>query len=437
MFQAELTEELEDEEGNVYNRKVSPSCHRTHLRAGTEASFVTDLGGFEATRPALEGRIESTDVTNFIEAVSVVVPQLVSNTQLRVVESQRTREETNLLRVLPSPTSFIMGKLHFKGEAIVKKKRKTKSSHHADALVSHEGDADDSSASISGWIRTPSSSLALGPIYLTLPSTSLTAPLCLAIQPTTGKVYPFLLPDSLVPSSSAALSLEQEDLEAVVETETGSEGPTDVHHVWVCTRVQDTNDRVTFRSATGRFLAADEVGVVSADREARGFQEEWTVGDAEGGSGLSVRSAYGKYLAVDVIAGGKVEVRADGEEEGETERWKVWMQGEYLGKSKAALMERSGIKAMAQGDGLVIRGSLASAEIDNMYVGPTTRYEPTDVVGRRRTFQSRYQGGLVGSAEDVKNLKKARKAGNLSEAMLERRVKLKAYVPSYLMWYRC
>lgn len=146
----------------------------------------------------------------------------------------------------------------------------------------------------------------------------------------------------------------------------GSEGPTDVHHVWVCTRVQDTVDRVTFRSGTGRFLAADEVGVVSADREARGMQEEWTIADAEEGEGQVIKSAYGKYLSVDVVAGGKMELRADEEKEGETERWRIWMQGEFLGKARKGVVERSGIKATALHEGLIIKGDLASAE--NEYI---------------------------------------------------------------------
>lgn len=206
-----------------------------------------------------------------------------------------------------------------------------------------------------------------------MPSTSITPPLCIALQPTTGKVYPFNLPisDSTALASSSNLELEAEDLEAIVESEVGSSGPMDVHHVWVCTRVQDTLDRITLRSGTGKFLAADEVGVVTADREARGMQEEWTIEDSELGTGRSggliIKSAYGKYLCVDVVAGGKTELRADGDQEDETCRWKVWMQGEYLNKAKKARVERSGVKESAQHDGLQIVGSLAGAENEYMY----------------------------------------------------------------------
>ncbi|KAK4703151.1 protein FRG1, partial [Phenoliferia sp. Uapishka_3] len=293
-----------------------------------------------------------------------------------------------------------MGKLTFKGDAPVKKKHKKRKA----AATQEEDDAE-----VDGWLVVPNADLALGPIYLTLPTTSLTPPLCLALQPTTGKIYPYNLPKL---DTSALIGLDAEDLEAVVEDESGGgrNGPQDVHHVWVATRIPDTNDKITLRSATGKFLAADEIGVVSADREARGMQEEWTIAQAESGSGTVFKSAYGKMLSVDVVAGGKVELRADEETEGETERWKVWMQGEYLGKAKKALVERSGVKAAASAhQGLVVVGDMGKAE--NEYI---------------QKYQARGQGRLVSSVEDIKDLKRARNEGKLGEAMLERRVKLKS-----------
>lgn len=230
--------------------------------------------------------------------------------------------------------------------------------------------------------------MALGPIYFTLPITSITStPLCIALQPTTGKIYPYALPlpdksNSNAKASSsaaiAALELDAEDLEALVEDDDaedgsggiGTAGPSDVHHVWVCSRVMDSENKITLRSGTGKFLAADEVGVVTADREARGMQEEWTIENSERGStkGLIIRSAYNKILSVDVVAGGKMELRADGEEEDETSRWKVWMQGEYVNKARKAIAEKQGAKTATVHEGLVIVGDLGSAENEYMYV---------------------------------------------------------------------
>lgn len=264
----------------------------------------------------------------------------------------------------------------FKGDPIKKKKK----SSSASKSKHHESTTEDN---IDGWIPIPMSGLTLGPIYFTLSSTSISAPLCIALQPTTGKVYPYVLPTpsassskDAIASSSALLTLDPDDLEAIVETPSlpGSEGPTDVHHVWVCTRIPDSENKVTFRSATYKFLASDEFGIVTADREARGFQEEWAIEDNSSGvRGVLIRSAYGKLLSVDVVAGGKLELRADGDEEvpGETEVWTVWMQGEYLTKAKKALLERSGVKAnttIKEDDGLTFVGDLASAEIDSMSV---------------------------------------------------------------------
>ena len=58
LSQAELTEELEDEEGNVYNRKVkltflaSASFHDTDH---AEYIFYADIRGLEATRTCVDG----------------------------------------------------------------------------------------------------------------------------------------------------------------------------------------------------------------------------------------------------------------------------------------------------------------------------------------------------------------------------------------------
>lgn len=219
-----------------------------------------------------------------------------------------------------------------------------------------------------GWIPVPTSSLAFGPLYLTQRATALTPTLCLSLQPTTGKIFPFPLPSS----STLISDLDPEELEAIVENDDpASLGPQDVHHVWVCTRIQDTEDRVTFRSATGKYLAADEVGIVTAAREARGMQEEWTLEDSESAGSIVVKSAYGKYLSVDLIAGGKLELRADEEKEGDNERWSCWMQGEFLLKAKKAKVDRSGIQAERKVDGLVIVGSMAGAENEYMCVAPS------------------------------------------------------------------
>ncbi|GAA6062346.1 hypothetical protein JCM10212_005688 [Sporobolomyces blumeae] len=347
--------------------------------------------------------------------------------------------------------------LKFKGDKPAKKRRsKLDSSYSSSRSRGESSRAASEPADLSGWVDAPSAALVLGPSYITLAATPLNPAVCLALQPTTGKVYPFVLPattrpieagpSSSLPSrdaqrAAALAHLDPDELEALVDegphysASTGSRDddlatlePSDVHHVWVCTRVPDTNDKVTFRSGSGKFLASDEVGVVTADREARGPQEEWTIEQVEGGGGSNktywLKNMYGKCLSVDVVAGGKVELRCDGEatttagddEAGATERWRVTMQGEFLAKARKQYDERNGIKTRegdsrsgARGDGLTIVGDLAAQEKDNIL-----------------KYQARGMRKYVGTEEDTRDLRRARKEGKLSEAMLDRRTKLKS-----------
>ncbi|GAA5941009.1 uncharacterized protein JCM15063_000618 [Sporobolomyces koalae] len=316
--------------------------------------------------------------------------------------------------------------LKFKGDKTShKKKRSSKSRSTSSATGGVQPEED-----LSGWVSAPSPSLLLGPSYITMGPTELhpSSGVCLALQPTTGKVYPFQLPSPAAAGTSSSTSaaiastslahLDPEELEALVEDHPtnfeSDQEPTDVHHVWVCTRIPDTNDRVTFRSGSGKFLASDEVGQVTADREARGQQEEWTIELAQASGGKFVlKNMYGKYLGLDVVAGGKLELRCDGTDEGETERWKITMQGEFVSKAKKQYNERNGIKTKESetgpGNGLTIVGDLSAQERDNIL-----------------KFQARGGRKYVGTEEDTRDLRRAKKEGKMSEAMLDRRMKLKS-----------
>ncbi|BGP37967.1 hypothetical protein JCM10449v2_001894 [Rhodotorula kratochvilovae] len=309
--------------------------------------------------------------------------------------------------------------LHFKGEKPQKKKKA--SSRSSKPSTSRE----DPDAHLEGWLPAPSPALLLGPSYLTLPATELTPAVCVATNPATGKVYPHVLPGpgssskagaiAAADSAAALAGLDADELEALVDPSEALSAnehaePSDVHHVWVCSRVLDSNDKVTFRSGAGKFLGCDELGRVSAELEARGMQEEWTLEAVEGGDGrIAIKSAYGKYLSVDVVAGGKVELRGDEEKEGATERWRIMMQGEYVVKAKQQFNERNGIKTKPDA-GYTVVTDLAGAEVDAI-----------------KRFHHHGRGSSsVGTVEDVRDLKKARKEGRLAEAMLDRRAKLKS-----------
>ncbi|KAM0754143.1 hypothetical protein T439DRAFT_338786 [Meredithblackwellia eburnea MCA 4105] len=322
-----------------------------------------------------------------------------------------------------------MGKLTFKGDATMKKKKKKSSLHRSTSAQSAEQQHDQ----LDGWLTVPEQQLALGPIYITQPPTRISSQntICVALQPTTNKIIPFTIQSASTSNSAAAtaallLNNDNDDLDldqaTIVEQDQQEQGPSDVHHVFVCTRVQDSSDKVTLRTATNKFLASDEIGTVSADREARGMQEEWTISPAASSSSSSsssgsgsgfytLKSSYGKYLSVDLVAGGKLELRADEDNEGETERWKIYMQGEYVSKARKALIQTTGVRAAVKAghEGLTIVGDLGKAESE--YISK---------------YQGYGQGRVINSKEDVRDLKRAKKEGKLGEAMLERRMKLKS-----------
>lgn len=109
--------------------------------------------------------------------------------------------------------------------------------------------------------------------------------------------------------------------------------PTDVSQVWVVTRVAGS-PTVNLRTGTGegKFLSCDTHGLVSADRDARGPQEEWTPALLSDGM-VAFMNVYEKYLSVDEAAGGVLQLRGDSEEVGFRERF--WVKVQYKYKKEA------------------------------------------------------------------------------------------------------
>ena len=99
-------------------------------------------------------------------------------------------------------------------------------------------------------------------------------------------------------------------------------------------------ETINIRTPSGKFLSCDVHGLVSADREARGPQEEWSpvvLSDTQPPM-VAFKSMYEKYLSVDEVAGGNLALRADADEIGFTERYFVRVQLEY--KKKATEEEK-------------------------------------------------------------------------------------------------
>ncbi|PFH54200.1 hypothetical protein AMATHDRAFT_53065 [Amanita thiersii Skay4041] len=175
--------------------------------------------------------------------------------------------------------------------------------------------------------------------------------------------------------------------------------PTDVSQVWVVTRVAGS-PTINLRTGTGegKFLSCDTHGLVSADREARGPQEEWTPVLFPDGM-VAFMNIYEKYLGVDEVAGGSLQLRGDSEEVGFRERF--WVKVQYKYKKEANEEEKK-------------KKNVTTVEAD------------LEEANLNRTYQAWGAGRVVVSNEDKKGLKRAQKEGRLAEAMLDRRAKLKS-----------
>ncbi|PLW06690.1 hypothetical protein PCANC_13219 [Puccinia coronata f. sp. avenae] len=314
-------------------------------------------------------------------------------------------------------------RLMFKGEKKEKKKHKKRRRDERDTYGDTQGDSEPSE----GWLNPPTQAHILGPLYMICVQPSYGNPIeakpcALAIQP--SPVSPIA---KVVPAPLSAGALESLD-------------PDDVNHVMVATRVIDSEEKVTLRTANGRYLAADQLGAVSAEQEARGPQEEWLlepisqlapIPDQPSGSAASPDPAqesspdglfalksclYNKYLTVEELANGKLDIRCDSDSPtDECSHILVRMQAVELVKAKKRLADeraKKGLSAKSNDSGLTILKpgqSFRDLEANNV-----------------RQYQARGAGRLELPAESKSALKKARKEGRLAEELLDRRSKIKS-----------
>jgi protein FRG1 len=208
-------------------------------------------------------------------------------------------------------------KLKFKGEKS-KKKRKhdgDEDGEHSSRRRRRDGSDEPSDST---WVM-PENPLELrGPTFIYHPSDP--SPLCITFDSTRGRI---------VLASLDKHSKPEDDDEPGPSTSLLDKTPTDVSQVWVTTRVAGSST-INFRSGAsdGKFLSCDQHGLVSAYRDARGPQEEWTPVILSDGM-VSFMNVYEKYLSVDEVAGGTMQLRGDSEEVGFNERFYVKIQGKY------------------------------------------------------------------------------------------------------------
>ena len=248
-------------------------------------------------------------------------------------------------------------KLKFKGDKS-KKKRKHETDDdgdgHASSSRRRRRDGTDEQTADETWV-VPENPLELrGPTFIYHPSDP--SPLCITFDATRAKV----VLSSLDRHGASTSTTKTEDVGDGDETEAGpstannttptsllEKTPTDVSQVWVTTRVAGS-PTINLRTgaADGKFLSCDQHGIVSAYRDARGPQEEWTSIILPEDGMVAFQNIYEKYLSVDEVAGGVIELRGDSDEIGFNERFYVKIQGKY--KREAHEEERKKKEGMAQ-----------------------------------------------------------------------------------------
>ncbi|KAJ7581190.1 FRG1-like family-domain-containing protein [Mycena floridula] len=274
-------------------------------------------------------------------------------------------------------------KLKFKGEKSEKKRKR----HHDDEGRASSSRRKEDEVDPETWVLPGQPNEFRGPTFIIHPSDP--SPICINFNSTANRVVLQVLDKEL----------KGEDVEATEPIKLVDRTPTDVNQVWVTTRVAGS-PTINLRTGTGegKFLSCDAHGLVSADRDARGPQEEWTPVVLPDGM-VAFMNVYEKYLSVDEVAGGSLQLRGDSEEVGFKERFWVKIQAKY---QKEAHEEEKKKK-----EGLT---------------------DPTkiDETSSNHIYQAWGAGRSVVSGNDKKELKRARKEGRLAEALLDRRSKLKS-----------
>jgi len=200
-------------------------------------------------------------------------------------------------------------KLKFKGDK-TKKKRQHEDGEEGSSRRRRGNDEEQNPET---WVRPDQASEIRGPTFLFHPSDAI--PISINFDSTRNRIM-------LHPLDKDAPQETKED--SLVERI-----PTDVSQVWVTTRVSGS-PTINLRTGVGegKFLSCDKHGLISADREARGPEEEWIPIVFEDGM-VAFMSVYEKYLSVDEVVGGQLQLRGDSENVGFHERFYVKIQSRY------------------------------------------------------------------------------------------------------------
>jgi protein FRG1 len=200
-------------------------------------------------------------------------------------------------------------KLKFKGEKTKKKRKREDGEDAVGRSSKRKADEKDPET----WVLPESVNELRGPTFIVHPSDP--SPLSINYNSTTNRL--------------TLSSLDKDKTEDGDAINVLDRTPTDVSQVWVITRIAGAST-INLRTGTGegKFLSCDAHGLVSADRDARGPQEEWTPVVLPDGM-VAFMNVYEKYLGVDEAAGGSLQLRGDSDEVGFAERFWVKIQHKY------------------------------------------------------------------------------------------------------------
>lgn len=307
-------------------------------------------------------------------------------------------------------------KLKFKGDK-GKKKRRREGDDEGSSSRRRKVENDDAPDT---WVLPEQANEIRGPTYIIHPSDP--SPICVTFDSTRGRIILQSVDKDKTDDTSEPLSILQRT-------------PTEVSQVWVITRVAGS-PTINLRTGTGegKFLSCDKHGLVSADREARGPQEEWTPVVFPDGM-VAFQNVYEKYLSVDEIAGGSLSLRGDSDEVGFGERFWVKIQSKYKKEANEEEKKRKegiGMDSMVDeaSSKCVLHKIVMYLRFEFIF---TVKYIKLGARGgqkypskTRKRYRSR-EFLLAHILMYVLQLKKARKEGRLAEALLDRRAKLKRY----------
>lgn len=201
-------------------------------------------------------------------------------------------------------------KLKFKGDKTKKKRKREAGDDDGQSDSSSKRKLEDKDPDT--WVMPENVNELRGPSFFMHPSDP---PISINFNSTTNRVLLHALDNEIAEGEEPVKLIDRV--------------PTNVNQVWVITRVAGSLT-VNIRTGTGegKFLSCDAHGIVSADRDARGPQEEWTPVVFPDGM-VAFMNVYEKYLGVDEVAGGSLQLRGDSEEVGFAERFWVRIQHKY------------------------------------------------------------------------------------------------------------